>query len=246
MAACKPCVFTLENGFDGFNGSLQQGGLLFGRQAFVGLSSNTWGALTMGRQYDSIVDFAQPFTLNGNTGGLYFSHPNDMDNTDNGFRVDKTIKYTSIDYKGFKFGGLYSFGGTPGKFHNNSVWSLGAGYNNGPLALGVAYLKVNDPQTAVAGYQNGGGFTNVIYGNFLPSASSQNIFGVGGSYAFGPATAMVDYNFSKRTDVYAMAAYQRAARDAQLAQIAGFDASTNNKQFIWRVASISATRCAPR
>jgi predicted porin len=43
-------VFTLENGFAPDSGSLNYGGRLFGRQAFVGLSG-TWGALTFGRQY---------------------------------------------------------------------------------------------------------------------------------------------------------------------------------------------------
>src|ERR1700758_2108659 len=46
-------IFTLENGFSIQNGQLGQGGRLFGRQAFVGLSSDSYGTLTVGRQYDS-------------------------------------------------------------------------------------------------------------------------------------------------------------------------------------------------
>lgn len=41
--------FTLETGFGADDGSLGQGGLLFGRQSFVGLGSKDWGALSVGR-----------------------------------------------------------------------------------------------------------------------------------------------------------------------------------------------------
>lgn len=43
-------VFTLESGFSASNGALQQGGRLFGRQSYVGLSG-PWGQVTFGRQY---------------------------------------------------------------------------------------------------------------------------------------------------------------------------------------------------
>jgi predicted porin len=43
-------LFVLENGFNVFNSRLGQGGDEFSRQAFVGLSSTTLGAVTLGRQ----------------------------------------------------------------------------------------------------------------------------------------------------------------------------------------------------
>src|SRR5258708_2326440 len=42
----EAAIFTIENGFSGTTGVLQQGGLLFGRQAFVGLSG-PWGTFTL-------------------------------------------------------------------------------------------------------------------------------------------------------------------------------------------------------
>jgi predicted porin len=42
-------VFLLENGFQGDTGEVGQGGLLFGRQAYVGLQGRG-GALLVGRQ----------------------------------------------------------------------------------------------------------------------------------------------------------------------------------------------------
>lgn len=80
-------IFNLENGFDASSGALSQPDRMFGRQAFVGVTSSTFGTVTMGRQYDSVVDFVAPLTANGNWGGYLFSHPLDNDNTDDTFRI---------------------------------------------------------------------------------------------------------------------------------------------------------------
>src|SRR5260370_24206060 len=50
-------IFLLENGFEINTGKLNQGGDEWGRQTYVGLSSTTYGSVTLGRQYDSVVDF---------------------------------------------------------------------------------------------------------------------------------------------------------------------------------------------
>lgn len=50
-------IFVLENGFSVANGKFMQGGDEFGRQAFVGLSTSRFGSITLGRQYDSVVDY---------------------------------------------------------------------------------------------------------------------------------------------------------------------------------------------
>ncbi|MFP3548596.1 porin, partial [Rhizobium sp. SIMBA_035] len=41
-------IFVLENGFSVMSGALKQNSRMFGRQAFVGLSSNQYGSLTLG------------------------------------------------------------------------------------------------------------------------------------------------------------------------------------------------------
>jgi predicted porin len=46
--------FVIESGFGPDSGVLNQGGRMFGRQAYVGLSG-PWGALTLGRQYSQIT-----------------------------------------------------------------------------------------------------------------------------------------------------------------------------------------------
>ena len=99
------------------NGTNGQGGREFGRQAFVGLSSDQYGAVTLGRQYDSVVDYLGPLALTGTQyGGTQFAHPFDNDNLDNSFRVNNSVKYTSANYAGFKFGGMYGFSNEAGGF----------------------------------------------------------------------------------------------------------------------------------
>lgn len=109
-------VFRLESGFSAENGQMRQGGRLFGRQAYAGISDNQFGTVTLGRQYDSVVDYLQPLTAPGVFGGPIV-HAGDIDNTDNSFRVDNSIKYTSPNISGLTFGGLYSFTNTnaPGR-----------------------------------------------------------------------------------------------------------------------------------
>jgi predicted porin len=59
-------IFVLENGFSVQNGRLAQDGREFGRQAYVGVGSTQFGTVTLGRQYDSLVDFVAP--LSGTAG----------------------------------------------------------------------------------------------------------------------------------------------------------------------------------
>ena len=172
-------VFQLENGFDVNSGRLGQSSRMFGRQAFVGLSSDA-GTVTLGRQYDAVVDYLAPTTANGNWGGYLLSHPFDNDNTDNSFRVNNTIKYASPDYAGFQFGGTYSFSNGTG-FSNNRQYSLGGQYQNGGLLVAAAYLQANNP-----GVTQGGAIATDD-ANF--ASSRLRIFGGGINYTFGPATA---------------------------------------------------------
>ena len=172
-------VFQLENGFDVNSGRLGQSSRMFGRQAFVGLSSDA-GTVTLGRQYDAVVDYLAPTTANGNWGGSLLSHPFDNDNTDNSFRVNNTVKYASPDYAGFQFGGTYSFSNGTG-FSNNRQYSLGGQYQNGGLLVAAAYLQANNP-----GVTQGGAIATDD-ANF--ASSRLRIFGGGINYTFGPATA---------------------------------------------------------
>ncbi|GAB3627267.1 Outer membrane porin protein [Pandoraea terrae] len=195
-------IFVLENGFRIGDGNLAQGGREFGRQAYVGLSSATAGTLTLGRQYDSVVDFVGPLASGSQWATFSGAHPFDNDNLNNSFRINNSVKYTTANYSGFSASALYGFsnqantGGGTG-FANNRAWSLGAGYANGPLTLGVGYLYLGTPganNTGAAGNDFGSFATNL---NGITATDKAQIVAAGGSYAFGPATVGLVYSHSK-------------------------------------------------
>ncbi|MFP6562568.1 porin [Paraburkholderia sp. B3] len=185
-------VFDLESGIDVATGAMGSG-LLFSRNAYVGLKSDQYGQITLGKQWDATVDLIEPFTLNGNYGGWYFAHPNDMDNLDNGFPVNNAIKYVSPKIAGLQFEGHYSLGGQAGQFSNNASYSAAAAYTLGQFSAGVGYLRVNDPIVSVTGYGSGGSYVNAIYGNALANARYQGILSAGASYVLGSLKVMFDY-----------------------------------------------------
>jgi predicted porin len=202
-------IFNLENGYTISSGALAQGGLLFGRKAFVGLSSTTYGTLTAGRQYSASNDQTSQFASGADwaASGLGFgTRAADVDNVDTTNRIANTVKYQSPTFAGLNFTALYSLGGQAGDFTKNSVWDLAAGYSNGPVKLGVGYMFTKDPYYATFGNQgNSSGPTTTqsttgvdnmpskIFGGYA-SAGSQGILTAGGSYAFGPATVALLYS----------------------------------------------------
>ncbi|SIT46916.1 Porin Gram-negative type [Paraburkholderia piptadeniae] len=178
-------IFTLENGFDLNNGGLKENNTLFNRQAYVGLQSNQFGTLTLGRQYDSMVDYLAPLSAAGSGfGNNLAGHPFDNDNLDNSFSIKNAVKYTSANYAGLQFGGLYGFSNEANGFADNRAWSAGASYKNGPLNIAAAYLQLNN-----AGSNNTNGAISTGQGGAAQlAAQTQRSYGVGANYTYGPAT----------------------------------------------------------
>ena len=176
-------IFTLENGFNINNGANSESGSQFNRQAFVGLKSDQYGQLTLGRQYDSMVDYLAPLSAAGNGyGNNLAAHPFDNDNLDNTFSIKNAVKYQSATYNGLQFGGLYGFSNTAGQFSTNRAYSAGASYQNGPLSVAASYLQLNNGGT------NTVGVTSEQDGDSNFAATLQRNFGAGANYTFGPAT----------------------------------------------------------
>ncbi|MGF6367994.1 putative porin [Paraburkholderia sp. RAU6.4a] len=92
-------ICVLENGFDENTGKLGQAGLQFGRQAYVGVVSGV-GAVTLGRQYDSIVDYVNPFAAANTWGGTFLAHPGDVDQLAHTNRTNNSVKFKSHDIGG--------------------------------------------------------------------------------------------------------------------------------------------------
>ena len=179
-------IFTLEDGFNINNGQFNESNTLFNRQAFVGLQSDQYGTLTLGRQYDSVVAYLGPLSEAGSGyGNNLAAHPFDNDNLDNSFSIKNAVKYQSANYAGFHFGGLYGFSNDAGGFANNRAYSAGASYTNGPLNVAAAYLQLNNS----LGSTNSGGAVSAGAGsNANLTAVTQRTYGVGANYSFGPGT----------------------------------------------------------
>jgi predicted porin len=128
-------VFTLESGLAADTGTITQGGVMWGRQAFVGLSSTTLGALTLGRQYNLNyveIDAGDPFGTG--LGGLYASG---IMSVVGGARVNNSVTYAAPVFGGVQatlFGALGE--GTTGKQYAGDLR-----YSAGPLTLGANYVR---------------------------------------------------------------------------------------------------------
>ncbi|QYD71907.1 porin [Paraburkholderia edwinii] len=195
-------IFTLEGGFSTNNGTLSQGGREFGRQAFVGLADSKFGALTLGRQYDSMVDYVEPLALPGQQfGGTFTAHPFDNDNLDNTFRLNNSVKYESPDIAGLKFGGVYAFSNNAGQFANNRAYSAGATYSYGALTVAAAYLQLNNnlsgatPAAALTSVSS----TGAVAGDSTLLAGRQQTWGAAVNYGIGPVVAGFVYSQTNLT-----------------------------------------------
>src|SRR5690606_11089439 len=100
-------IFQLEQGFDlgtGAGSSTKQ----FHRQAFVGLSSDSWGTFTMGRQYSAGVEVGNLIVNGWNLGDV----SKVFGGTGYGSRIDSSFTYVTPDFAGFKFVALYGSEGS--------------------------------------------------------------------------------------------------------------------------------------
>jgi predicted porin len=170
-------IFTLENGFNIDDGTLGQGGRLFGRQAFVGLQGG-FGAVKLGRQYNPIrtaVENIDPFGLGlaGNAANVFSVY---------GERADNTLNYTSPNFGGFSAQAQYSFGEVAGSTSTGRQVGLSASYSAGPINVILAHHDQN--------------VTAVAAGLTVDAGDAKTTF-LGGTYDFGVAKLHAAYARSK-------------------------------------------------
>ncbi|HSV69569.1 MAG TPA: porin [Methylibium sp.] len=169
--------FVLESGFNSDTGAPGNSSKLFDRLAWVGLSSSM-GSISFGRQdtmtrtlnlgYSDIsgegeLTVVDPITATGAAVASRQLFQNF------GSRVDNSVKYISPNFSGFQFQALVAAGEGPGAARQQGVL---LGYSGGPLKAGLSYE---------------------MYGDGPGSSSFNEVFTVGGSFNFGPATLLVSY-----------------------------------------------------
>jgi predicted porin len=182
-------VFQLEEGFNSATGAQSVNGLMFNRQAYIGVSNERYGALTAGRQYTSYYQLLAPFSPVTWLSGFYGAHPGDLDGLDTIYRANNTIEYMSPDLQGFKFSGSYSLGGVPGSVNRGSTWAAAVQYSHGPVGVAAGFSRINNSTPGGGAFgaesttSNGGSQTGVsAVTNGYQTAQAQQRFAVGAGY----------------------------------------------------------------
>jgi GBP family porin len=130
-------VFVLEGGYSVDTG-VSSGAA---RQSYVGLTSATMGAVTMGRQYTPVYevlrDVADPFALGtaGSSLNLF---------TTAGSRANNMVKYATPSFGGFTGSASVAMGEIPGDTAAGRRLSATLGYAAGPLVATVIHTTAND------------------------------------------------------------------------------------------------------
>jgi len=192
-------IFTLESGININNGQFAQGGTAFGRQAFVGISSNVYGTVTAGRQYDMVYYFPEFLTGTAAVGAIPAAHPGDIDNVSNSVRYNNAVRYMSPEFHGLSFGAEYSFGGVPGNFTSTSGYSIGAGYQHGPFHVAGAFEYFKHPTSSpgtgwFTAYASGFNLlANSLNSAYQVAQAYQNAV-VAATYTIGNATISGSYS----------------------------------------------------
>ena len=160
-------IFALESGFNMRGGTLNQGGRMFGRQAWVGMNS-PYGSLTFGRQYTMTfwaiadADLLGP-DIYGGTASFDQYLPSS--------RSDNTIVYKG-SYEGVTLGATWSFGrdsagtgnspgqGTcagpvPGSAQSCREWSAMLRYDRNGYGVAAAYDEQRGGPGAAANLYDG-------------------------------------------------------------------------------------------
>jgi predicted porin len=142
-------LYVLEAGLNLDDGTQSQAGSIFNRQAFVGLSNEHLGTVTMGRQYTPYYLFVGPVAQVGVVTGATGAHPGDIDGLDVTIRSSNSVSYTSPNWHGAQFGLMAAAGEQARNQPNGDTFSAAAKYDVGPwnFALGYQSLK-NGPNGA--------------------------------------------------------------------------------------------------
>lgn len=146
-------LFVLESGFQGDTGAMGQGGLLFGRLAFVGLRGG-FGSVLVGRQYTPqylVAVFADPFGS-----GYVADSKNIIATSGNSLsRMDNTVKYLSPTVAGFTVELAVAPGEVSGDSAAGRQFGGSIAYAAGALQVRVGHHNRNSDTATLKNTDNG-------------------------------------------------------------------------------------------
>jgi len=133
--------------FGEYNSDSSVSGQLFGRSAFFGIGSDTYGTFTFGRNTSIMADIipaydalqaAQMFTPIGYSGT--FGGGGMTDNA----RADHSIKYKIKLIDALTLAYLHKFGGVSGESGARGIDEVMASYESGPFGVSLSYQNCKD------------------------------------------------------------------------------------------------------
>jgi predicted porin len=171
-------IFKLENGHDLMNGS--NGGLMFNRQAFVGISSDKLGTITAGLQNTPYAKYVGGLGPTGALTGATGAHPGDLDSLDLTLRLGHSITYTSPVINGFEVGAQYGFSSTnQNQQRDQDAYSVGMRFEEGPFSVAAGYYGLKTPKVGGPIYTIA---NNAPINSGYQSAAKNNTFGIAARY----------------------------------------------------------------
>jgi predicted porin len=187
-------VFDLQAGFDANTGAASSAGLLFNRQAYVGLANDAYGTFTMGRQYTPYMLFVGPLASSSWLTGATGAHPGDYDGLDTTVRINNAVTYTSPVFKGLSASVLYGFSGIAGSPGAGQSLSAALRYTSGPVSLAAGYLRLNNTgRTSNFDPNASGSFAvSAVNRGYASARAAQNI-AAAGNYTLGNFTLGLNY-----------------------------------------------------
>jgi len=135
-------IFDLQSGFNIANGTADQQGQEFGRYAFVGIKSQQYGTLTLGRQYGGIWRF---YALNFDPIGGGNINATDWSLFLVGVRFDATVQY-EVPVGPVTLTFQHSFGGEAGSAAHGSTSSGAVVYTFSGVTTGIAGAQSDDAE----------------------------------------------------------------------------------------------------
>ena len=214
-------LFLLESGFELDSGAHSASGSLFNRQAYVGLQSRAYGAVTAGRQYTPyyllVGSLASSNVLTGATG----AHPGDIDGLDTTVRVNNSLTYSSPVWRGLQASTQYGFGEAADGNAVGSSFSAALKYSASPAEFALGYLKLRNGKDGMGWSANASGnFGISAINQGYASAESIQFIAAGARYTMGKW--MVGANAS---NVQYQAGTRSAFRDTAIFNTAGLISS---------------------
>ena len=188
-------IFDLQNGFDLNTGAFSSSGVMFNREAYVGLQNVRAGTLTAGRQYTPYYMFVGPLTGSAWLTGATGAHPGDIDGLDTTVRINSSLVYTSPNWSGLQASAMYALGGIAGSTGKGQTYSAAVRYLNGPMTLALGYLRMdNAQQTAGFDPASTGSFgTSALNAGYVSAKAIQHI-AAAGNYTLGNLTLGLSYS----------------------------------------------------